>query len=70
MTMVEQRRKDGKSPLEALKDGFKAVLCSPAFLYLAEPAPASEAKTPSQSLSAHGAVGAAFLLSVVHDARC
>ena len=53
VAMVEKRVKDGKSPLEALKDGFKAVLCSPAFLYLAEPAPASETTTPHQLLSAY-----------------
>ncbi|HEY2574105.1 MAG TPA: DUF1592 domain-containing protein, partial [Verrucomicrobiaceae bacterium] len=37
LAIVEQRGQDGKSPLEALEDGLKMVLCSPAFLYLAQP---------------------------------
>ncbi len=36
MSVVEARRKGGASPFDALKDGLKAALCSPAFLYLAE----------------------------------
>ncbi|MDQ6700772.1 MAG: DUF1592 domain-containing protein, partial [Acidobacteriota bacterium] len=34
--VAERRRQDGKTPFEALKDAFKAALCSPAFLYLEE----------------------------------
>src|SRR6185312_12406121 len=37
MAVVEARRRAGRPPFEALKDGLKAALCSPAFLYLAEP---------------------------------
>jgi hypothetical protein len=37
MAVVESRRKAGRAPFEALKDGLKAALCSPAFLYLTEP---------------------------------
>ncbi|MEM7143910.1 MAG: DUF1592 domain-containing protein [Verrucomicrobiota bacterium] len=37
MSVVEQRRKEGRSAYGAMKDGVKAVLCSPGFLYLAEP---------------------------------
>lgn len=37
MTVVDARRKAGQTPFAALKDGLKAVLCSPSFLYLAEP---------------------------------
>ncbi len=40
MALVERRRQDGRTPFEALKDALTAVLCSPAFLYLSEPAPA------------------------------
>ena len=50
MTVVEARRKQGRSEFEAMKDGLKAVLCSPAFIYLVEPesGPARE-----RSLNAH-----------------
>ena len=34
MQLVEQRRAQGHSPLQAFKDALKTVLCSPAFLYL------------------------------------
>jgi hypothetical protein len=34
MAVAEHRRRDGRTPFEALKDTFKAALCSPAFLYL------------------------------------
>ncbi|MEZ6131664.1 MAG: DUF1592 domain-containing protein [Planctomycetaceae bacterium] len=37
MQVVDSQRQSGRTPLEALTDGFKAVLCSPAFLYLEEP---------------------------------
>ena len=37
MAVVETRRREGRSDLEAMKDGLKAVLCSPAFLYMVEP---------------------------------
>lgn len=47
MTLVETRRKAGQTPIAALKDGLKAVLCSPAFLYLAEP------ETKGEKLTAH-----------------
>jgi cytochrome c5 len=36
MTIVGQRRRDGKSPREAMLDAVKAVLCSPSFLYLSQ----------------------------------
>lgn len=36
MAVVEKRARDGASPFEAMKDGLKAALCSPAFLYLEE----------------------------------
>jgi len=36
MSVVDARRKQGATPFDALMDGLKAALCSPAFLYLAE----------------------------------
>jgi hypothetical protein len=36
MQLIAARREGGRSPLEAYGDGLKAVLCSPAFLYLDE----------------------------------
>src|SRR5439155_14636231 len=37
MQLIATRRQSGRSTLEAYGDGLKAVLCSPAFLYLDEP---------------------------------
>ncbi len=37
MQVVTTRIDSGHSPRQALKDGIKAALCSPAFLYLVEP---------------------------------
>lgn len=37
MAVVAKRRAEGRTPHEALRDGLKAALCSPAFLYLADP---------------------------------
>lgn len=37
MQLVASRRQTGRSALDAYGDGLKAVLCSPAFLYLDEP---------------------------------
>jgi hypothetical protein len=34
MSVIAARRKAGRTPLQAYGDGLKAVLCSPAFLYL------------------------------------
>ncbi len=50
MALVAKRVDQGKKPLDALKDGLKAVLCSPAFLYLVEP---TVAEAGERSLSAH-----------------
>lgn len=43
MRVVEARQSAGHTPFEALKDGLKAVLCSPAFLYISNP----DANSPS-----------------------
>jgi hypothetical protein len=37
MSVVDNRKAQGQSPINALKDALKASLCSPAFLYLVEP---------------------------------
>ncbi|MSU51287.1 MAG: DUF1592 domain-containing protein [Opitutus sp.] len=37
MAVVATRRREGQDAFAALKDGLKAALCSPAFLYLTEP---------------------------------
>lgn len=37
MGLVEERQRQGHDALSSLKDALKAVLCSPAFLYLSEP---------------------------------
>ncbi len=66
MTVVEERRKDGRSPLDALKDGLKAVLCSPAFLYLTK---SESASGNSKVLPAHALASrlSYFLWSTVPD---
>ena len=37
MAVAESRRRQGRTPFDAMKDALKAALCSPAFLYLSEP---------------------------------
>ncbi len=51
MAVVETRRREGKKPFDAMKDGLKAALCSPAFLYLVEPGAAVASE--GRALSAH-----------------
>jgi hypothetical protein len=68
MAVVDRRRQDGKPPLEALKDGVKAALCSPAFLYVAEPesTPAADRKLPAYALASRLSY---FLWSTMPDAE-
>lgn len=47
MQVVAARRQAGDTPFAAMMEGLKAVLCSPAFLYLAEP------EKETDQLSAH-----------------
>jgi hypothetical protein len=47
MQVVDTRMQAGHTPFTAFKDGLKAVLCSPAFLYLADP------NEEDENLSAH-----------------
>ncbi|MEQ1859240.1 MAG: DUF1592 domain-containing protein [Chthoniobacteraceae bacterium] len=63
MAVVETRRKAGQTPFAALKDGLKAALCSPAFLYLADP------ETEGKRLSAHALASrlSYFLWSTMPD---
>ena len=49
MQVVDARVEQGHSPFEAMKDGLKAALCSPAFLYLEE-----EPSSKSTLLSDYG----------------
>lgn len=68
MTVIERRVKDGKSTFEALKDGLKATLCSPAFLYLVEP---QSKETKERTLSAYALASrlSYFLWSSMPDAE-
>lgn len=50
MQVVDTRRNAGHDAKQALKDGLKAALCSPAFLYMIEPV---EADAESRELDAY-----------------
>jgi hypothetical protein len=72
MAVVERRRQDGKEPLEALKAALKAVLCSPAFLYLADPdEKQGPAATRDRALTPHALAArlSYFLWSTTPDAE-
>lgn len=66
MAVVKARTAQGRSPREALKDGLKAALVSPAFLYLAEPSAGEE----DTALDAHGLASrlSYFLWATMPDA--
>jgi hypothetical protein len=70
MAVVDRRRTEGRTPEEALRDGLKAALCSPAFLYLADPARTTEADA-QRKLSAHALATrlSYFLWSSMPDAE-
>lgn len=68
MSVVDSRVKQGVEPFMAFKDGLKAALCSPAFLYLVEPAPA-EAKARALSTHALASRLSYFLWSTMPDAE-
>jgi hypothetical protein len=63
MQVVDARIQGGHTPFTAMKDGLKAALCSPAFLYLAE------SDATSEKLSAHAFASrlSYFLLSTMPD---
>ena len=69
MSVVTARRQQGKSDFDAMKDGLKAALCSPAFLYLVEPDPAGT--LPVASLTPHALATrlSYFLWSTMPDAE-
>ena len=46
MAIVSHRQSQGRTALEALQDGMTAALCSPNFLYLAEPVTGSNDRQP------------------------
>ena len=71
MAVVEARRKAGQEPFAALKDGLKAVLCSPAFLYLSnETAPGADpAKKPALTAHALASRLSYFLWATMPDAE-
>ena len=52
MTLIEERRRQGHDALSSLKDALKAVLCSPAFLYLTEPGKDAHSPLTSYDLAA------------------
>ncbi len=68
VAVVENRRQQGRQPYEALQDGLKAALCSPAFLYLVEPA---NAFATAAELNAHALASrlSYFLWSTLPDAE-
>jgi hypothetical protein len=68
MAVVATRRQQGRTPFDALKDGLKAALVSPAFLYLVEPE--TEA-AKERSLTAHALASrlSYFLWSTMPDAE-
>jgi len=63
MSVVTAREQAGQTPFAAMKDGLKAALCSPAFLYLVEP----DAK--QEKLTAHALASrlSYFLWSTMPD---
>ena len=67
MAVVAKRQADGHSPREAVMDALKAVICSPAFLYLNEP---DQSKKQAE-LSAHDLAArlSYFLWSTMPDAN-
>ena len=64
LTMVESRRAMGETPLEALKAGLIATLCSPGFLYLED-----SAKTDTNLLDSYAVASrlSYFLWSTMPD---
>ena len=51
MAVIEQRLADGKTPEQACHDGFKAILCSSAFLYLQQSTPEESSALPPHGLA-------------------
>ncbi len=51
MVVVKKRQSEGGTPLDSLKDGLKALLCLPEFLYFLEPGSVGKA-LPAHALAA------------------
>ena len=68
MEVVAGRRQQGKSAFDAMKDGLKAALCSPTFLYLVEP---ESVAASERALSAHALAArlSYFFWSTIPDAE-
>lgn len=68
MDVVNQRRKEGEDAFAALKEGLKTALCSPAFIYMAEP---EEPPAKQHRLNAHALATrlSYFLWSTMPDAE-
>ena len=71
MGVVAARRQAGGDAWSALKDGLKAVLCSPAFLYLAEPDGEGNPENGRKDLPPHALAArlSYFLWSTLPDAE-
>lgn len=74
MGVVDARRKAGADAFAAMKDGLKAALCSPAFLYLVEPETGgggADGQEGGKALSAHALAArlSYFLWSTMPDAE-
>ena len=71
LAVVARRQQAGHTPFEALKDGLKTVLCSPAFLFLAEPASDPPSAPDDRTLNAHALAArlSYFLWSTTPDAE-
>ncbi|MCB1279840.1 DUF1592 domain-containing protein [Prosthecobacter sp.] len=63
MRVVDARVKAGHTPFDAMKDGLKAALCSPAFLYVAK----AEAKNEKLGAHAFASRLSYFLWSTMPD---
>jgi hypothetical protein len=69
--VAETRVRSGHAPMEGLKDGLKAVLCSPAFLYLSPntvPSSGSAGKSPLDAYALASRLSY-FLWSTMPDAE-
>ncbi|MSU47997.1 MAG: DUF1592 domain-containing protein [Opitutus sp.] len=68
MAVVATRIQQGRTPFAAMRDGLKAALCSPAFLYLVEP---GEEPVKDRSLTAHAIASrlAYFFWATMPDAE-
>lgn len=75
MAVWEARRREGRTEFEALKDAFKAALCSPAFLYQVEPGHTGAGRLTAHELAArlsyflHGTMPDAELRAAADSGR-